>query len=36
VASLRAEREKLVKELNEAKRKFVVVAKKKQQEFAAK
>ncbi len=36
VATLRAEREKLLKELNDAKRKFVVVAKKKQQEFSAK
>ena len=35
VATLRVEREKLIKELTDAKRKFVVVAKKKQQEFAA-
>ena len=34
-AALKAECERLTRELNEAKRKFVVVAKKKQQEYVA-
>ena len=35
-AALKAEREKLAKELADTKRKFVLVSKKKQAEFAAK
>lgn len=36
LATLRAEHDRLSKELNDAKRKFVAVAKKKQHEFSAK